>query len=1015
MTPEELETAVREQSAEELAEFFESLTEADRKKLAKAAVAVKRKATEGMMGAIHSLNKDYRNAHAFQVRADLAILALCAWTEARRVASHLFEWNGRLDYASVILRILRARKPDWLDRWVAKELEGRGNEDWRLLRQLIREALCSRPTNDAYIVKMVQRYAGFRPHQDASLAETLKADPGLLEHEVWRIFEVDPGNDTLLNEGDVHQAPSGTPVCWLGWAGSLKVLSQEGRLDRGRLLRASLAALNRALQPKNTSWFWKFHESLQPTIEERVGLQSHYMKLLASPVPPVVGFAIDALLEVGKASKLDEAGLVEAVGPVFQLRPKLQPLNALRLLKQAARQPAVKSPVARAATAALQHEKTEVQETALDLLEELADPGCVAALETRLETLAPSLHGRARILLHRIQGLESPMSAPVSEPPDVLAMLDTIRAEAASMPEAWRGPVEIDALCKGELRPVRLELLAIPRLDPAARITPIHDLDELMEGLSAAVENLQDADEFERLLNGMSRLFHPRPADFQARTAPLVQRIRKLTEHWSQLRLLNLGLRFGLFSLINCWCNGTPPFETDPEKSGGPLWFLAYRLRELTLRIWERKPAPLLASPTHRHGWLEPVELVGRLRWWHEHHLHPDKHDLIQALLRLTPDGRELALQSAHDLPGESGAALRYALGGDLVGQLDVALFLAASRARQPRGEIPELDGCKAAVGPDGRSPCSYRWSVRKVNRGWRREVGMGLGIDDVPALSCSELIGSHPTMLLHQTNRREYVNDTLEHRWAATVWPHNLDCIFAHGAISVDRRLDDTASPYTGNSAFVEPLLDPDTPFSEMAQLLLAVSLVSRDADVSGLAVDALIQAIGDGRCTGYELGGILGRLLTNGLAKPNRLAKSLETAARGSPLHMHVCSEMVQTLIATQPSWPKDLHHLLAALQEWLAALQQPIRSELRQKLENVKSSGKTEALARKLLERTGPPDPGTWQAVLNAAAQGRIERAARWASWSKARSHFTATTDDCTQQRACAIPSRIRRGYV
>ena len=78
------------------------------------------------------------------------------------------------------------------------------------------------------------------------------------------------------------------------------------------------------------------------------------------------------------------------------------------------------------------------------------------------------------------------------------------------------------SILQGELRPVRLDLRAIPRLDPAARVTPIRDLDELIERLSAAVEDLKDADEFERLLDGVSRLFHPRPPDFQGRTAPLV-------------------------------------------------------------------------------------------------------------------------------------------------------------------------------------------------------------------------------------------------------------------------------------------------------------------------------------------------------------------------------------------------------------------------------------------------------------------------------------------------------------
>jgi len=44
--------------------------------------------------------------------------------------------------------------------------------------------------------------------------------------------------------------------------------------------------------------------------------------------------------------------------------------------------------------------------------------------------------------------------------------------------------------------------------------------------------------------------------------------------------------------------------------------------------------------------------------------------DLILAILRLAPDDRAAALADAQDLPGEQGAAIRYALGagGETIG-----------------------------------------------------------------------------------------------------------------------------------------------------------------------------------------------------------------------------------------------------------------------------------------------------------------------------------------------------------
>ena len=78
-----------------------------------------------------------------------------------------------------------------------------------------------------------------------------------------------------------------------------------------------------------------------------------------------------------------------------------------------------------------------------------------------------------------------------------------------------------------------------------------------------------------------------------------------------------------------------------------------------------RRFGPVLATPTHRGGWIDPPSLsIGS-----SHSADAEKpfsrFDLIGGLLRLAPDFRDVALASAVDLPLPIGPIVRYALGGE--------------------------------------------------------------------------------------------------------------------------------------------------------------------------------------------------------------------------------------------------------------------------------------------------------------------------------------------------------------
>src|SRR5262249_2186727 len=149
----------------------------------------------------------------------------------------------------------------------------------------------------------------------------------------------------------------------------------EGKLCGDRLLDASLNALARDFAQFRAGWFSRFHETLKPTLEERVKRADRYLHLLASKIPPTVSFALNALTILEKAGKLPARAVIEHVGPALFARQKGTVLAALKLLERAVQaEPGLKAEAAGQAAQALAHESADVQGAALDIIQKYGDP-----------------------------------------------------------------------------------------------------------------------------------------------------------------------------------------------------------------------------------------------------------------------------------------------------------------------------------------------------------------------------------------------------------------------------------------------------------------------------------------------------------------------------------------------------------------------------------------------------------------------------------------------------------------
>ncbi len=858
------EAALQSGDAEECAALLRTLAIAERRALAARAIAQLRHLQEDALRRIASPTQTEALWTPARFRAArLAVLGTATLAEIEALGLLAVPPSDEEDAA---VALVVALDPSWRPEW-AEAIVAVATQRFSLARRLVRDGVCRKPTSDAYTLGLLERATfqhgrGLRP-----LGEQLLDDPGLLEDEVYRLFVVEGSGELSLA---AHDKYSGAPQ---RWDSMLADLAARGHLSRVRLLDLSLEALARDTPQFRAGWFSRFHEMLAPTAHERAQRTERYLQLLASRIPPTVTFAVQALGELVGAGLLEPGALIDHLVPALRSRTRKTAEGALRLLDRSTRDPAHRRAAVLAAAEALAHEATEVQERALRMIE-------AADLRSDDEL-------RETVARHQ---------------PAVSA---TLRPRVA----AWFGePREEPAVVAGAAVPAA-------RREGLRAMEEIRDQGELLDHLAHLLEDPGDADEIERVLAGVSRL----PAPPAAAAAPLLKRARSLLHEAGRAEVERFAA-CELARLAVAWIAGEGvPRVTAIAHGARP--FVAGRLAAITSRAALRQVRSLLSAPTHAGGFIDPLTLVERWRAGTGN----DPWDLVLALLRLAGDGRADALAAARDVPGETGAALRHALGapGLPIGP-SAWLWIAAARARDPRTDDTAVEtrhpGLGAGAGYAGRFLARHESTTS--NHGGRVYTHHTLRVDREPVVP-AEVPALHLSVLLHAVaaGRRWYGpsiagSDASEIRWSFTLWPGHPEPLFAEGVELLAVHRDGSQRAL---ATYLEPLLQPHTRLGPNAARLLALGLAAKETSARGLATDALVTMIEDGRYDVEVLGAPMAALLPTGMVKPARWAKALAEVARVTPGHARAVAALLVRALRGAP--PRDLAPLLGLLVELFA----------------------------------------------------------------------------------------------
>lgn len=940
MTPEELCGLIECREVEKLVAALAPLDERQRAALYRAVKPLHRTALETCA------NRDV---------VGLAVLGTGPLAAARSYHS-----ISEPEFAAAMGQVLLDRHPAWLVEWLDSRWQ---IAPWAVLEPLFRAGYLS-PTMADHVYWIFVDGVGWPA---ARIVPKLLERPEWLEC-VYGIFHGDRCPFTYYQGKLQGHGP--------GWLQAIRQLTAEGHLDRQRLLVECVRAMLNDCKVTTLQNLTRVHDDFEPTEAECKGLEDDYRSLLGSPVSAVVAFALRQLQMLAKRDALDGPGYVGAFPRVLSCSVKGHVKTALTLLKTVvAQQPELRAVAAQAAAEALAHPQEDTQEAALTLLETWAEPeDCElrAQVANYRDSVAAPLRARLEALF------DSGGSAAVVAPPVSVTPCEASPEGRLPVGPSW-------------------DLMKVCVLSGLEPIVPIQSVDELFDAVGRGLEVIDHGDEVERILDGISRLCDQRPADFARRAAPLVARIRKILTSQSAGRegLLAFLTNRAMTPVLLAWLTGSASFDEYGYHMAfcEDGWRRAAQLRLgcLAARVARPVAAPLLAAPTHRGGWIDPLVWAERWRCLNEQSIEVPQEELLQSLLRLAPDHREAARQRIEAVDCRRRDALVWALGGSARPDMthgSAALWGAAARCRDPHVDLREEAWAQALPpGPDARQPATYRWSALTGKRRWngfqfvfdREAKDPVLELTLEPSLESRDnaaqlAMMSHTCDVICAMPRWVY-------HWMAMLWPAKLDGYWKAAAKAFLARLDTNASSLHPHGAFLDALLWPDQPLSELAALALWIATETKDADSRTAALDAWTTLIADGRANTEQLASVLIRLAPSGWLYLNRVAETLREVSRVSPLHAWTVAEILEDFLESQGELPGDAHHLLQLLRELLVQLGRELRPALRTRFASEAAGGKTLKLLRELAKLAATPRPEPAEA-LRQLQEARQARAERWA---------------------------------
>lgn len=534
--------------------------------------------------------------------------------------------------------------PDWFSAFVDK-MQSRGmlfhSFSYDTAMSLVARG-CFVPSKEL-IARMLPNYIyEHRDKKNHFVPEKLLKYPATLDEHVWMLFEVD-SNINTAGSWFVYDPEKGKQS-HAGWIIVFKEFTASGKLDRGRVLRESLHASNRNFNKTASGWFIGLFDEMEPSKAELLSLQQELFTVLGSPHSKPVNTALQCIKKIMTEPAFALAGFLDCVPVLLSSNAKNVVSNTLMVLdKLAAKHADSRVTICSAVMQVFIHADDDLQARAAKIIvankDHLDD-----ALKAELSAYSSTLLATARQLLGELlhdtsKGVGADLSAdtvyvtrkgegmplPVVESIDDLVFM---MSQALDNNQSWH----IDVLPAALIRWLpQLKGEGVARLEPALQRAL-----KLMKQEINSTQGWLDHLLATFVIDVCKFLIISRGKDAAALDGLIVATRRA----WEQQPFLQRIVEKAMSPL--------PNWETDIGKA------IYHTHKQLLIAGMEKirsgDPLPLLCTPTHEPGWLDPVVLVERLSLYQQAGQWPDGTDVQVAISRCNLDDTSDAILLAEKL-----------------------------------------------------------------------------------------------------------------------------------------------------------------------------------------------------------------------------------------------------------------------------------------------------------------------------------------------------------------------------
>jgi Family of unknown function (DUF6493) len=984
-----------------------------------------------------SLPRDMADPIGHEI-ANLAVLAICSLNQIKNLG-----YFGMSEPDSTSL-VLMARKPEWLKSWCEFALEVAPTSHWLVVYKLERDLDLSLAHDSLYLSAMCAGLASL-----VTMMDFIQGEAKIRNELIWSMFS-DPICLAFLSNPERMMASDSLPGLSVAksyrfkhqnfsrevtnnWLRCMKDLLHSGALSREKAQAVAFTALagcaddedqKSIYAPADSSTVLPEHQLTTRDWQNQTDFCIALCKICFNQNNPeqeakiaslcgarnskVSQYALEKLL-LTPVANLPIEKILSNIPRVFQGRKKTSAGHALRLLQILLKDDlGEKRKVAEALVCALDHKSPDIQKRALSLLRQyfVEVPNWLQkALEARLANLT-GLNRQLAISMTNCIKLKDNTSIEYSkeDSEDNRQILDKDHHNLLEKAACYNNPklaplIDLDEAISDfrqahlpSLKSAELWTYDFPRLDPEKMVVPIDNEDDLIFSLARLLEGFASPLAEERCMDGVSRLCASHSEHFTEKTIVLQQKIERLfageVKHFTER--------------VRPWHNLIRSYLQVGVVEG--YWtydfFLDQRIQELCHRVDRGIAAPLLATPTHSDGWLAPTSLVERLLIWQHSDLELARAELIQAILRLAPEGRAEALEKAQALTGLTGEVVRYALGGnDFHPEQKHSLWIAAFRAREPFGSNLKLSQLLPGLPPDGSIAAIYTLDDDQLNNAKRYSYNIELpnflrvqSFDpDFPSSrernekafanvsKLYEVRGKYsllPTCLLHD-NASPFAPVLRPH-----MWPQNRESFL----VILAKRLVNREVQIS--EASLDLLFHPDQPMTGNGKWWLCRAFSSTDERIAGIAVDLLIACINENRIEPISVAETLNAFMIAEQVNLGHVVSAFRRASKISSLHAFFVWETVTSFLSIE--FPNSV----AARLQWLELLVDlnsefgfESSSRFKSKLKDLGSGGKTKTVCDLLINANSGPVESVRKTIARQYLEHKLARLDRWSRWAKA----------------------------